>query len=1001
MLLSSTLVGAEGGTNAVMRHPGFEAPKGAGGDSLPQAFTTDGRFVVFCSTALNLVPGPTGAGLPERFPNVVNVYVRDLSNAFAVLVSEDLGGAGGGDGDSVAAGISDDGRYVLFESRAANLVANDTNRAWDVFLRDTVMGQTVLVSATPEGGVGAGNSMSASLTPDGNYAVFTSEAPNLVGGDTNAIVDVFRRDLRAGETRVVSEGALALRNQLPRGGSWNPGVTPDGRFVVFFGSATNLVTDPVPSYPYRGAGQVYLRDMTLGTVTWVSREAEASVTEILSATNHLAFSPAVSQDGAVVAYLAGPLQKSSGLLLRKDLASGQTRVAHTNAAIFQTAPEHTSDVALSPDGRFLACAVNGPEPAGVSIFLWDEQEQRGVIASAGVEGQALGQTIANNPAFDPTGVFLGFYSNARNLVTNTPPGEFHEYVRNVLTGETWVVDSGAGQAYGELDTGGKPLLTGGNPVRALFAAADAPGAAPDNAGYDIYVRDLSSDAAELASPAITTLPALGPNRGSGPLKPDNFSVDGRYVAFWSWADDLVPGDTNGCPDVFVRDMLAGTNILVSINTNGAPARRAAYEPSISGNGRRVAFTYKGNDMSELDANDFRDVYVRDLDEGTTSLVSLTAQGGTPATANSENPLMAGDGKGVMFRSTGAFGYSGATGAAAYHRDLEMGTNIKLNPLILSANRQMPDPRPGGPERRYFAFFEDGTTSAYVWDAQTKERVFTNAVSSLVRQVAMHPSGKLMAVFHYDSPSAKTFAIYDLAAGTNAAIPIYGLAPSLSGLAFSDDGEYLVYSAALGPIQWVHVFLYHLPTGSNTLVSADYQTGKLGNYNSDMPAVSPDGRFVAYRTRATNILPDDTNGVPDLLLYDRVNRTTVRLGGPANAAPATQPVFSPDGLHLFYNALASGPGDFNRAADIYVTRLNLGSGIPVFATSLFLQGGQTRLTWPAASGVTYRVEARDAMELGSTWSEVPGTPTVENGQGHFLDITAGGTQRFYRVKALGQ
>src|SRR6185437_2636522 len=116
-------------------------------------------------------------------------------------------GTGGGNGDSFPTGISTNGQFALFESSASDLVANDTNIASDVFVRDLINGTTTLVSASMNGGVASSGSRGSVLTPDGRYVGFVGTASNLVAGDSNNIPDVFVRDLQAGITTWVSLGA--------------------------------------------------------------------------------------------------------------------------------------------------------------------------------------------------------------------------------------------------------------------------------------------------------------------------------------------------------------------------------------------------------------------------------------------------------------------------------------------------------------------------------------------------------------------------------------------------------------------------------------------------------------------------------------------------------------------------------------------------------------------------------------------------------------------------
>ena len=198
--------------------------------------SVDGRFVLFASTADNLVLSNNGSGMPWR----MNVFLRDRTNGTTALVSVNLAGTGGGNGDSFPTGLSTDGRYALFESSASNLVAGDTNNANDIFVRDLITGTTTLVSVSINGGIGNGVSRSSVMTPDGRYVAFVSTATNLVAGDTNKIPDVFVRDLQAQTTTLASVGAVSTSASTPTGSSEAPVITPDGRYVAFYSTASNL-----------------------------------------------------------------------------------------------------------------------------------------------------------------------------------------------------------------------------------------------------------------------------------------------------------------------------------------------------------------------------------------------------------------------------------------------------------------------------------------------------------------------------------------------------------------------------------------------------------------------------------------------------------------------------------------------------------------------------------------------------------------------------------------
>src|ERR1041384_2019171 len=153
--------------------------------------SADGRFVVFVSRAENLVPND-GNG-------TFDVFVRDRTLGKTILVSVNGEGTRSGHGASLAASISADGRFVAFESPASDLLANDTNNASDIFVRDLVVGTTTLVSISANG-VSPGNGASSwpVMTPDGRFILFESRARDLDTNDLNGVSDLFVRNLNAG-----------------------------------------------------------------------------------------------------------------------------------------------------------------------------------------------------------------------------------------------------------------------------------------------------------------------------------------------------------------------------------------------------------------------------------------------------------------------------------------------------------------------------------------------------------------------------------------------------------------------------------------------------------------------------------------------------------------------------------------------------------------------------------------------------------------------------------
>jgi len=204
------------------------------GASTWPSISADGRYVAFESSN-PLVSGDTN--------NHGDVYVRDRQMGKTERVSVDSSGKQANN-DSGDPSISSDGRYIAFYSKATNLIPNDTNGSWDVFVYDRQSGKTELVSVNSNGGQGNGWSLFSSISGNGRYVAFISSATNLVAGDTNGKVDVFVHDRQTGKTERVSVNSNGGQTNGDSGdlNSWRcVSISEDGNFIVFESEASNLV----------------------------------------------------------------------------------------------------------------------------------------------------------------------------------------------------------------------------------------------------------------------------------------------------------------------------------------------------------------------------------------------------------------------------------------------------------------------------------------------------------------------------------------------------------------------------------------------------------------------------------------------------------------------------------------------------------------------------------------------------------------------------------------
>ncbi|MBF9234913.1 PD40 domain-containing protein [Microvirga sp. BT350] len=203
----------------------------ANGVSYGVNLSADGRYVLFRSEATNLVAGDTN--------DKTDLFRKDLETGAITRVSTAANGAQANADSGAWGDISADGRYVLFSSDADNLVAGDTNGKTDIFRKDLNTGEIIRVSTAVDGTQANGESVGISVSADGRYAVFESQATNLVAGGTNGKTHVFRKDLQTGEVTILSMSADGTQGS---GNSFGAGISSDGRYVVISSNAGNLVS---------------------------------------------------------------------------------------------------------------------------------------------------------------------------------------------------------------------------------------------------------------------------------------------------------------------------------------------------------------------------------------------------------------------------------------------------------------------------------------------------------------------------------------------------------------------------------------------------------------------------------------------------------------------------------------------------------------------------------------------------------------------------------------
>jgi Tol biopolymer transport system component len=359
--------------------------------------------------------------------------------------------------------------------------------------------------------------------------------------------------------------------------------------------------------------------------------------------------------------------------------------------------------AISADGRFVAfqsSASNlgpGDTNDAYDVFVRDRltgSTERVSVDSAGVQGDQ----DSFFPSISADGRFVAFESFATNLVAGDGNGTIDVFVRDRLAGTTELVSLATGGAQGNSSSYFPSISADGRLVGFTSSASNLV-AGDTNGVTDAFVRDRQAGA--------TARIDLGPGglQANGPSELSSISADGRFAAFASTASNLVPGDTNGFSDVFVRDLQAETTERASVSTAGAQGNSAAYSYSISGDGRFATFYGNATNLVAGDTNGVPDVFVRDRQLATTERVSV-ATGGAQGNGRSDAPRVSADGHFVAFFSEASNLAPGDTNGSAdvFVRDLQQGTTERVSVST--------DGTQGNSASRYPAFSSDGRFVAF-------------------------------------------------------------------------------------------------------------------------------------------------------------------------------------------------------------------------------------------------------------------------------------------------
>lgn len=927
----------------------------------------NGEWVLFVSSAGNLTPGDHNG--------VADVFTRRLPNADTEIRTRGWAA----DGDAMSAAISHNGQYVVFSSWATNLASNGTVFS-DVFIRDLQTGEVSLVSADSTGGPGDSNSEGGAVSADGRFVAFSSAATNLAPGDLNGTRDVFRHDRMTGETILVSvdtSGAQA------NGFSERPVISAGGRYVAFVSDANNLVPNDT-----NGKRDIFVRDVVAATTTRVSVNSAG-----LEANNHSG-RPSISADGNLISFqsAAGNLVTPDGNgvtdIFVHDRLTGVTWAASVDANGV-VGNDGSGRSSLSFDGQFIAFAsgatnlVPNDNNFRVDVFVRDLAAGSTTIASIN-SATAQGDGGSGEPALSSGGRYVAFSSGAANLVPGDDNNRDDVFIHDTAG---CLAPSILLPPVGGTIFLGQPLVLTvtaiGTPPLAYQWRHDGvpiPGATAsiftimtptesDAGEYDVEVANacgaVTSAAATITVDLCSPETSIASTGDGGTLVGESaapaVSADGRYVAFHSRAGTVVPGGVgNSYTDVFVHDRHTGRIVAISLAPTGRGGNSSSHFPSISADGRFVAFQSAASDLVPGDTNGFTDVFVRDrdpdenggYDEGNavTTRISVTSTG-QQADLDSRRPSISADGRFVAFESDD------------------------------------PDLAPGGNSNPYHVYVHDRVSGETLRVSVNSAGAAANDVSDAV---AISANGRYVAfrsratnldpavtvadrdIFVHDRLTGITVLASADAAGNSAIGDVGRPAMSANGLfvSFVSDPP-LVPSDTNG---FPDAYVRRLAAGITSRVSLG-PAGIEANAGSFLTAISGDGRLVAFYSDASNLIPADPNAARDAFIHDRLLGLTSLVtadgnGNPANG-PSGVPSLSRTGLAISadaeYVAFISAAGNLVAndpigVFDVFARSIRHGITARIATSSPGVSGTQTGRDGSVSADGRYVVFQSDASNL---------------------------------------
>lgn len=920
------------GSTQLVSHSADSLLTAATRESRPGAISGDGRWVAYSSFATDLVSGVSDDN------DKADAFLYDRIDGATVLVSHAAASATTSANDfSYPIALSADGRWLLYYSQASNLVpgVTDTNSDIDMFLYDRMSGNSTLVSHTANSAlVAAGCShQNADLSADGRWVAFTTTSASIVPNviDSNNASDSFLFDRDTGTNRLVTHSANSPTTTGNFGGR-AVDLSPDGRWVLYGSSSTNLVAGQAEG---NTSNDVFIYDRDRGESTLVSRSAGSSTLT----GNKRSDAISISSDGRWSLYYTQA----------NNVMAGATGTGFENAYLFDRntglatlvsfsgAPTHTVGIgldkrlSLSSDGRFVLWNTNGSVVGGIThqssgdnVYLFDRQsDSNALISSSASIPMSTGSAESLPIGISADGGAILFFSDARDLVSGIADsnGSKDVFLRDRVSGSTQLVsrvaDSRRTTANDrpeakDLSADGRFVLINSWATNVVAGQIDSP-----YISNDVFLHDTVNDQNLLISRS-TAGASITANGQSDAIA---LSADGRWALFATVATDIVSGvidNNNGAADLYLYDRSSAQSTLISHAADSplAAANRGATGRAMSADGRWLLYDSEATDVipGMSDTLNSSDVFLVDRVSGARTLVSHLA--GSPLTTADGDSVaidMSADGRFVLYRSDATHIIPGQVGSGAFLYDRDTGLTVLASRIAGSLLTGMGD-------LGVVLLSADGQTVVY-------------SSRSVDASSGISDTNGDNDVFRFDARTGTVTIV-----SRSAVVPNSTANNQSEPKAISADGKRVLYeSYATDLISGISVsggvYVYDHASGQTLPIShAPGSPTAPANGYSRPSDISADGNRVLFYTRATDLLPgiSDNNGANDVYVRELDSGNLMLISRTATSATTTGSLesnvgwFSADGntaLFMSYAAdLDASITDGNQNEDLYLATL---------------------------------------------------------------------------------